>query len=92
MPSQNIGVIFLKRQLSRHKPVNAHALFGGFGCKGSVNHSGMLSSDAVISLATSATTFRIPESAFSGEGASQESEGNSFHLLATLSQLVNLRS
>jgi hypothetical protein len=29
---------FLKRQLSRQQPVNAHPLFGGFGCKGSVDH------------------------------------------------------
>jgi len=54
--------------------------------------SGTLSPDAVISSTTSATSLLISESAFSGEGASQESEGNSFHLLATLSHLLNLRS
>jgi|APGre2960657404_1045060.scaffolds.fasta_scaffold24066_1 hypothetical protein len=54
--------------------------------------SGTLSPDAVISSTTSATSLRIPASAFSGEGASQENEGNSSQLLATLSHLVNLRS
>jgi hypothetical protein len=39
MPSKDIGVTFLKRQLSRNQPVNAHALFGGFGCEGSVNRT-----------------------------------------------------
>jgi len=59
---------------------------------GCVFQPGTLSPDAVISSSTSANTLRIPESAFSGEGASQESEGNLSQLLATLSHLVNLRS
>jgi len=36
-----------------------HALFGGFGYKGSVNHSGTLSPDAVISSTTSDTTLPL---------------------------------
>jgi hypothetical protein len=39
VPSKNIGVILLKRQLSRHQPINADALFGGFGCEGSVDRA-----------------------------------------------------
>ena len=48
--------------------------------------------DAVFPSTTSTTTLRITESAFSEKGASQESEGSSIHLLATLSDLINLRS
>jgi len=29
----------LKRQLGRHQPLNAHALFGSFGCEVSVNRA-----------------------------------------------------